>query len=243
MASLLAAQQQLPLLLLLLLHVPQQAGAAVAASAPHMMFDIGTCERLKKAIETNNEDGGAPSLLTLRLPPSEAPYLCGERILVAEGRSVEVVGAGSDDRSPDVLVSLPPGRESESLFVNEGMLKLSNISFHLGGGGYPRHEGEEEEEEEEYACAGDARLVRNAGRVLLEGVEVFSQTNRAFSAVSPRCRRRRGAAAAAAGPGRVVRISEQDKGFTGWMLVGSPPTGNRSIAVVMFGVCAKGHKN
>ncbi len=172
--SIMYTPSRVALLLLQLLLVTRQA---TALPPSHM---IETCAGLKQAIETaaaaarDGADADGP-VLTLRLS-GEAPYLCEDRILVGEAQRVEVVGAG-DSPSSNVLVvfqpknnagALPPPTSRRSLFVNEGSLRLSNISFRLDAGG---SEAEAEGEEGAY-CAG-AGLVRNSGRVMLEGVQVL----------------------------------------------------------------------
>lgn len=179
---------------LLLLLALRQEGAL----ASHM---IETCAGLKQAIETAAAPaaaarGGADAdgaVLTLRLS-GEAPYLCEERILVGEGRTVEIVGGGPPSnvlvfqpKNPNPAALPPTSRRSSSLFVNEGTLRLSNISFHLnaaGGGEAAAAGGGRGGGEEGGYCAG-AGLVRNSGHLLLESVEVL-ESRRAFSPL--RCR-------------------------------------------------------
>lgn len=166
---------------------------------------IESCQNLKLTIEA----ASAPSTLSLQLR-GQALYHCKESIHVGEAQSVVITGGGSGLSKVLVsLLGLPPTAKP-SLFVNEGSLKLSNISVELhtapdevvrgarGGNRRSLHQ----EKERQPACAG-VGLVWNSGHAVVQDSHVFES---GLSISQRRCGKEN------ARQGRVVSVCRESKG-------------------------------
>lgn len=138
---------------------------------------IESCDDLKMAIEGA---AAASSALVLQLR-SNGRYHCKESIHVAAAQSVIITGGGAGP-SEIFVSSLGLSRTAArpSLFVNEGSLKLLNISVELhtardeavrGVGGSGRRS-RRQEEGQQPACVG-VGLVWNSGHAVVEDSHVF----------------------------------------------------------------------
>lgn len=164
---------------------------------------IKSCHDLKIAIEGGagsgrNQDNG---VMTLQLR-SGLSYHCKESIRVAATQSVVITSDGDGLASVFVSLYQPPqkpgpitasspaaaaahvhdgdggGATAPSLFVNEGMLRLSEIQFHLNSAeekdygvvGEDGHGSQQDQQQD--VCVG-VRLVRNFGHVVMEDSRVF----------------------------------------------------------------------
>lgn len=168
---------------------------------------IESCKHLKATIEGATS---ASSALALQLR-SNALYTCTESIHVGAAQSVVITGGG--EGLPAVFFSLQtrsPMDRPSSLFVNEGSLKLSNISVELyaardepveGAGGV---DSRRQEKERQSACAG-VGLIRNSGHAVVENSHVFE------SGPSVDSKRRR-CGEKGARHGRVVSVCAENKG-------------------------------
>eukprot|EP00903_Cladosiphon_okamuranus_P011032 g10419.t1 len=139
---------------------------------------IESCHDLKATIEGA---ASASSALTLQLR-SDGLYRCMESIRVGEAQSVVITGGGDGLTNMRVSFSGCSHAARPSLFVNEGSLKLSNISIELhnarddavegAGGSDDRRSRRQEKDEQQPACAG-VDLIRNFGHAVVEKTHIF----------------------------------------------------------------------